>query len=90
MYLVSKIQPKFVDDQITQKWITHFYEQKTKKCYYQSKNFAEQIYRENKSKKSGKIFTKTLYFYVIYNMFSKNKKNSLNLEFWDLSSYNQK
>ena len=79
MYSILKIWLNYNHDQITQKWITHFYEQKTKKCYYQSKNFAEQIYRENKSKKSGKFFTKTFYFYVIYNMFSKNKKKFIEI-----------
>ena len=74
MYSILKIQPKFVDDQITQKWITHFYQQKTKKCYYQSKNFAEQIYRENKSKKSGNFFTKTFYFMLYITSFQKTKK----------------
>ena len=39
MYLVSKIQPKFVDDQITQKWITHFYKTKNEKMLLPKQKF---------------------------------------------------
>ena len=43
MYLVSKIQPKFVDDQITQKWITHFYEQKLKNVITKKKILPKRV-----------------------------------------------